>query len=61
MYLLACGADSEMPPGFEVPFRSTAAYLNMTFERACYGQADDSGPTPLALREAAEFGEIVFS
>ncbi|WP_375434144.1 flavodoxin family protein [uncultured Hymenobacter sp.] len=35
-FLLAVGSDHNLPEGFEVPFRRTAAYFDMTFERSLY-------------------------
>jgi multimeric flavodoxin WrbA len=35
-YLIATGSDPELPEGFEVPFRSTSAYFDMSYEGALY-------------------------
>jgi multimeric flavodoxin WrbA len=35
-FLIATGSDSELPPGFEEPFRLTSEYFGMTFERSFY-------------------------
>jgi multimeric flavodoxin WrbA len=36
VWLLAVGTDAELPTGFDVPFQSTAAYLGMGWQGACY-------------------------
>ena len=36
MWLLAVGADPELPPGFEVPFRMTADYLGLRWRGEAY-------------------------
>ena len=36
MWMIAFGADPELPAGFEVPFRETAAYLGMEWRGAAY-------------------------
>lgn len=36
VYLLAMGADPQLPPGFEVPFRLTAKYLDMHYKGSVY-------------------------
>lgn len=40
MFLIAVGADAALPPGFEEPFRRTAAYFEMDFISTIYGQTD---------------------
>jgi multimeric flavodoxin WrbA len=35
-FLLAVGADEELPTGFEIPFKLTSEYLNMTYRGAVY-------------------------
>ena len=35
-FLLAVGADEELPTGFEIPFNLTSEYLNMTYKGAVY-------------------------
>lgn len=36
VFLLAVGSDPEIPPGFEIPFKLTAEYLNMQYKGAIY-------------------------
>ena len=36
IYLLANGAENELPIGFEVPFHRTADYLRMRYAGCCY-------------------------
>lgn len=36
VWLLATGADPDLPEGFEVPFRCTAAYLQMEYNGCLY-------------------------
>lgn len=36
MWMLAVGADPELPPGFEAPFRLTAAYLGLAWRGGFY-------------------------
>jgi len=40
LWLLATGADPELPEGFEVPFRRTADYLKMEWQGSCYLHCD---------------------
>lgn len=35
-YLISTGTDSDLPEGFEVPFRSTSDYFDMVYERSFY-------------------------
>lgn len=35
-YLIACGTDPALPPGFEVPFQLTSRYFDMEYVRAFY-------------------------
>ncbi|MDO6391341.1 NAD(P)H-dependent oxidoreductase [Pontibacter sp. BT731] len=39
MFLIAVGADEELPAGFEEPFRRTAAYFDMKFISTLYCQS----------------------
>lgn len=36
VYLVAVGAEPDLPPGFEEPFKLTAAYFDMTYGGAYY-------------------------
>lgn len=60
LWLLAVGADPAIPPGFEVPFASTADYLDMRWRGSCYvtrGSADSEGRLgAFAARLAADLG-----
>lgn len=44
VFLLAVGSDPEIPPGFEIPFKLTAEYLDMQYKGAIYF----SNKTPLS-------------
>jgi multimeric flavodoxin WrbA len=35
-YLIATGSDLDLPPGFEIPFKLTSEYFEMTYVRALY-------------------------
>jgi multimeric flavodoxin WrbA len=39
-FLLAVGADKELPEGFEIPFRLTSEYFKMTYLGAIYYAAN---------------------
>jgi len=61
LYLAACGADPDLPDGFEVPFRSTAHYFDMAYGGAFYAvTTDQAGPSPASLEAAARFGDNLF-
>jgi multimeric flavodoxin WrbA len=36
VFLLTVGADRELPGGFEIPFKLTSDYLNMTYQDCIY-------------------------
>ena len=60
VWLVASGADPALPDGFEVPFRSTATYLDMDYRGAFYASVHGGGPlTSEAERRAAAFGATV--
>lgn len=40
LWVLSVGSDPRMPPGFEVPFTQTAAYLGLAWRGACYVNRD---------------------
>lgn len=61
IFLLACGSEAQLPEGFEAPFRETAAYLDMGYGGACYGQTNKQGLLPSAVASAALFGDWVFA
>ncbi len=61
IFVAACGSDSRIPEGFEVPFRNTAAYLNMNYGGIYYcGMRDDEVLSEEARADAAAFGANVF-
>ncbi|MFB9862361.1 flavodoxin family protein [Rufibacter immobilis] len=41
IFLLAVGADAELPDGFEVPFKLTAKYLNMRYGSSLYSSTEE--------------------
>jgi len=65
-YVISCGSDVKLPPGFENPFSATCAYLDMEYKGCFYyytGKADnDFKKTALkkASEEATNFGRIIF-
>lgn len=36
IFLIAVGAEEELPPGFEIPFKATADYLDMEYQTSLY-------------------------
>lgn len=61
MWVAACGADPELPEGFEVPFRRTAAYLGMNYGGVLYVRMRrDEVLSPEQERRANEFGARIF-
>ena len=40
-FLMAVGADRELPPGFEVPFFLTSAYLSLSYGGCIYWSAEE--------------------
>ncbi len=62
IFVAACGSDPRIPEGYEVPFRNTAAYLNMNYGGIYYrGMRDDEVLSDDARAEAAAFGSSVFN
>ncbi|WP_181306792.1 flavodoxin family protein [Rufibacter sp. XAAS-G3-1] len=43
VFLVAVGADAELPDGFEVPFKLTAKYLNMKYGGRLYASTEEVG------------------
>lgn len=43
LWLLAVGTDPHLPEGFEVPFESTARYLEMEWGGSCYCRTTGEG------------------
>jgi multimeric flavodoxin WrbA len=60
IFVVACGSEPELPEGFEVPFRETAAYLHMSYGGAFYGQTNKQGLLPSVAVDAAAFGAAAF-
>lgn len=62
IYVASCGTQPELPLGFEVPFRDTAAYLDMQYGGIYYrSMRDDEILTDEACEEAAAFGRMLQS
>ena len=58
--VLACGSEPALPEGFEVPFRETAAYLNMAYRGTFYAQTTKQGLLAVTIESARQFGERLF-
>lgn len=62
VFLLATGTKPELPEGFEVPFRDTAAYLGMHYQGSVYACMRESGKVSNEAKEVARsFAERVFT
>ncbi|MEM1270253.1 MAG: NAD(P)H-dependent oxidoreductase [Bacteroidota bacterium] len=61
LWMAACGSNPEFTEGFEVPFRLTADYLDMTYGGAFYASTETGGFTPPTRTAAAQFGAQLFS
>jgi putative NADPH-quinone reductase len=61
MFAVSCGSEAQLPDGFEVPFRETAAYLSMSYQGMFYAQTNNLGLLPSALVGAAAFGDRLFA
>jgi hypothetical protein len=61
VFVLACGSESQLPEGFEVPFRETAAYLEMTWGGSYYARTDAGGILPAGMSGARSFGDRVMA
>lgn len=61
MVVVACGSEAQLPEGFEVPFRETAAYFRMDYRGVLYAQTNSQGLMPDAMEPARQFGEDIFS
>jgi multimeric flavodoxin WrbA len=53
--LIACGTDPELPDGFEIPFKLTAAYLDMDYKQRIYFTEDEKELGEKKLSEIKEF------
>ena len=60
LVVLACGSESLLPEGFEVPFRDTAAYFGMRYGGAFYAQTNRQGLVPAAAAQATAFSASLF-
>jgi len=61
LFVVACGVEVKLPSGFEVPFRETAGYLDMTYGGIYYAQTNRNGPLESMLTDAADFGKELFT
>ncbi len=55
-FLVASGADIELPPGFEEPFSATCNYLNMEYKGCLYS----SSTTAIDEKAITEFRKGIF-
>ncbi|WP_205501994.1 flavodoxin family protein [Rufibacter psychrotolerans] len=55
LFLLAVGADAELPDGFEVPFKLTAKYLGMAYGRSLYASTEEVETDLYHLGDHREF------
>ena len=53
LWMLAVGADPELPEGFETPFRATAFYLEMNWRGGLYLPEEEAGADAPRLRDFA--------
>jgi multimeric flavodoxin WrbA len=61
VFVAACGSEPLLPEGFEVPFRDTAAYLEMNYGGTFYAQTSKTGMSAAAIADAAAFGvRVIF-
>jgi putative NADPH-quinone reductase len=61
VWVAACGSDPALPEGFEVPFRSTAAYFHMSYQDVLYLRMREGEVlSPEQEREANEFAGRIF-
>ena len=58
-FLLAVGADPELPPGFEVPFQLTSEYLDMHYQGCIYQATKFSKATDIQQEEIRGFTEKI--
>ncbi|WP_076606467.1 flavodoxin family protein [Rufibacter radiotolerans] len=55
LFLVAVGSDSELPDGFEVPFKLTAKYLNMKYGSSLYGSTEEVETSIFHVGDHREF------
>lgn len=61
-YLLSCGSDVDIPPGFEEPFSATCSYLNMEYRGFFYYYTGKDRNIAGKYPElAAQFGDKLFA
>lgn len=62
VWLIASGADTALPDGFEVPFSRTAQYFNCSYRGAAYlYTGDDPDTRQLSEAALAAFGQKVLA
>lgn len=62
VFLLATGTKPELPDGFEVPFRDTAAYLGMHYGGSIYACMREPGEVSQDAEDhATQFAKRVFA
>jgi len=54
-FLVAVGADATLPEGFLIPFKNTAAYLNMSFQASFYAATGQITQPQILLAKAEPF------
>lgn len=60
VWLISTGTDEGLPPGFDVPFARTAAYFDMVWRQAFYGQSIKGEPlSPGSLAEADKLASLI--
>ncbi len=59
MAVIAVGTDAEIPPGFEIPFRSTAQYFDMNFLGSIYCCTKNNSGMELSMEKINEFLKVV--
>ena len=57
--VIALGTDREIPPGFEIPFQSTANYFNMHFLGSIYCCTKNIGLMDLNREKVNEFLKVI--
>lgn len=62
VWVAACGSDPALPEGFEVPFRQTAAYFDMSYRGVLYASIRNGEVlSSEQARQADEFGAAMFT
>lgn len=60
LWLLAVGTDPHLPEGFEVPYVSTARYLDMEWGGSCYCRTAEEGLAEYADAAIRGFCEAIY-